>query len=387
MFRSILTTSAIVALAAGASAQNQLPAGNISHAVAPSTGIYKMDTGFEATPIAYRSGPETLFNNRDGVTYYFTYSLATDEYADGGAFPARGVTGEEQVNGLTFEYCSAMADPNGTGVLDTELRFYEANDQANFAGIVGWVDASNRNEACILGLTGLPGDQQGTGIGCWILGLDLAGGFECTLPQESAPGTLEAWGWSMTYLDPAGTSGPLLDSIVGATNFGYGVSDQFQWYDMTQVAGAENLGAYWFGGAPKLNANFNLSLEGNANDSMAYSAANPLANDTLVWGADSEVRPGQAASWSVANTDGSTSYAMLVSSGQASIPVIAGGTATLLVSPNFIAGPFNMGTAGTQSANLPGNLPPAFYTQAAGFVGALGPANSTSASNGMKHSN
>ena len=75
MFRSIITTAAIAALAAGASAQSQLPAGNLHTSVAPSAGIYKMDTGFEATSVAYRSGPETIFNNQDGLIYYYTTCL------------------------------------------------------------------------------------------------------------------------------------------------------------------------------------------------------------------------------------------------------------------------------------------------------------------------
>ena len=388
MFRSIITTAAIAALAAGASAQSQLPAGNLHPSVAPSTGIYKMDTGFEATSVAYRSGPETIFNNRDGLVYYYTTVASTTEYADGGSFPAQGVSGMEQVNGLTWSYCSGMADLSGAGVLDTELRFYSENDSANYGGIVGWVDANTRNEACILGIAGLPGDQAGTGFACWVIGLDLAGGFECTLPQESAAGLGETWGWSMTYLDLLASSGPMLDSITGGAVGGYGSFDHFQWYDMTAALGTENLGAYWFGGGAKLQGSFDLSLEGNVNDSTSYSSANPGANDTVGFTCTSEVRGGQAAGWAVTNPDGASSYGMLVSTGSADLPIIAGGSASLLINHQTMpAGPFSMGTAGSFGANLPSNVPSNIYAQAVAHTGALTPGNCTAASNGMKSVN
>jgi hypothetical protein len=388
MFRSIITTAAIAALAAGASAQSQLPAGNLHRSVDSSTGIYKMDTGFEATSVAYRSGPETIFNNRDGMTYYYTTSWTTDEYADGGAFAAQGVSGAEQVNGMTFTYCTPMADLSGTGVLDTELRFYTENDSANFGGIVGWVDANTRNEACALGLAGLPGDQAGTGFACWIISLDLAGGYECTLPQESAAGLGETWGWSMTYLDPLNGSGPLLDSITGGAIGGYGSFDHFQWYDMSLPLGTENTGAYWFGGGAKLQASWDLSLEGNVNDSTSYTSANPGANDTLGFTCTSEIRPGQAGGWAVTNPDGTSGYALLISTGSADIPIIAGGSASLLIRHQSMpAGPFPMGTGGSFGLNLPNNIPSTLYFQAAEYSGALAPGNTTAASNGMKSVN
>ncbi|MFT7516639.1 MAG: hypothetical protein ACI84O_000424 [Myxococcota bacterium] len=389
MFHNFITTAAIVALAAGASAQSQLPAGNLHRTATPSTGIYKMDTGFEATSLAYRSGPETIFNNRDGLTYYYTTSWTTDEFADGGSFPAQGVSGVEQVNGMTFTYCTEMDDTALLGVLDTELRFYSENDSAAFAGIVGWVDAGNRNEACILGIGGLPGDQAGTGFACWVVGLDLAGGFECTLPQESATGLAETWGWSMTYLDPLNTSGPILDSITGGAVQGYGTFDHFQAYDMTQLPGAENLGAFWFGGGAKAQGGFDLSLEGTANDSMAYYSAAPGANDTIGFQADSSIRPSQPANWSVTNTDGSTIYAMLVSLGSADLPIVAGGSASLLINHTVMpAGPFPMGTGGAFSVGMmPPSLPSAVYAQALSYTGALSPANTTGASNGVRSVN
>jgi len=388
MFRSIITTAAIAALAAGASAQSQLPAGNLHKAVAPSTGFYNMDTGFEATSVAYRSGPETIFNNRSGGAYYYTTVAATTEYADGGSFPANGVSGMEQVNGFTFTYCSGLADLSGTGVLDTEMRFYAENDSANYAGIVGWVDADNRNEACALGLAGLPGDTSGGGLECWIMTVDLSGGGECTLPQESAAGLAETAGWSMTYLDALASSGPLLDSIKGAATVGgYGAFDHFQWYDMTAPLGTENLGAYWFGGGAKVQGSFDMSLAGNVNDSTSYSSANPGANDSVNLTCTSEIRAGQAGGWAVTNPNGSSSYGIAFSTGSRDLNILNGGTASLLINHQTMpAGPFNM-AGGSFGANIPNNIPSALYAQAFAHTGALNPGNISAASNGMKSVN
>jgi hypothetical protein len=169
---------------------------------------------------------------------------------------------------------------------------------------------------------------------------------------------------------------------------GYGSFDHFQWYDMTAALGTENLGAYWFGGGAKLQASWDLSLEGNVNDSTSYSSANPGANDTIGFTCTSEVRAGQAAGWAVTNADGTSDYAMLVSTGSADLPIVAGGSASLLINHQSMpAGPFPMGTAGAFGANLPSNIPSSIYAQAVSYAGALSPANTTGASNGMKSVN
>jgi hypothetical protein len=157
---------------------------------------------------------------------------------------------------------------------------------------------------------------------------------------------------------------------------------------MTQPLGTENLGAYWFGGGAKAQGSFDLSLEGNVSDSTSYMSANPGANDTIGWTCATEVRGGQAATWAVTNPDGASDYAMLVSTGSADIPVVAGGSASLLINHTTMpAGPFPMGTGGSMTANLPASVPPSVYTQAVAYSGALAPANTTAASNGMKSVN
>jgi hypothetical protein len=388
MFRSIFASAAALAIVAGATAQNQLPAGNLHKSVTPSHGVYSLESGFQVSTQAYRSGPETLYNNRDGATYYYTTVADTDEYVDEGSFARRGVTHTEQVNGITFEYCSAMPDPLGTNdVLDTELRMYDSTVAG--AGPPSWTSSSaDHGATCSLGLVGLPGDG-GAGFACWIVTVDLTGGYECTLPQELSAGSADTFGWSMMYLDPAGSTGPILDSLVGATSVGYGALDQFEWYDLLQAAGSEYLGSYWFGGVAKAQGSFNMSMQGNVNDTSAYYSATPGANDTVDWQATAEVRGGQAAGWAVTNPDGVHNYGMLVSKHSADIGIV-GGTASLLISPspaNLLHAPIPMGVGGAFGANMPPSLPANIYTQAVQHTGALTPGNTTAASNGLHHSN
>jgi len=348
-------------------------------------GSYNPRTGFEQNNTAYRSGPETLFNNREGITYYYIVSYHDEEYVDEGAFPQRGVNQTEQVNGLIWDYCSGLSDPVGDA-LTVEFRLYQ--DTVPFFGPTGWTASTfDHGSICAHSLVGLPGDTLLTGLTCWIITLDLANGFECTLPQELTPGGMEAFGWSAMYLDPTDTSGPLLDSRVGALHNGYGNIDLIEIFNLSRPAGSEYQGTWW-GGGPKTLANFNFTLFGNVNDTEAYYSAAPLPNDLLEWQASAEVRGGAAASWSVTNPDGLSNYSMLVSSAAADSPLLAGGTASLLVHPGrLLTTPIPMGTTGSFGASLPVNLPASLYTQAVQHTGALAPPNTTAASNGLKHSN
>jgi len=122
-----------MALAAGASAQVQQSAGSINTKVAPNKGAYNMETGFElAAPQTYRLGPETIFDNTQGATYYFTTMLSTEEFVDEMAFPADDIDGDEQIDGVVWEYCSTTPDAGTNDVVDVELRFY--NDTVLGAG-------------------------------------------------------------------------------------------------------------------------------------------------------------------------------------------------------------------------------------------------------------
>ncbi len=379
MLRSIATGVALLGLMAGATAQQQtLTTGTANRTVAPQHGVYKMESGFELTQSTPRTGPDTLFNNRGGEYYFDTLNQSTSfEYVDEGSFPQTGVNGTEQVNELVWEYCSFEPDDPGGVALNpgSVMTFY--NETIFNAGATGWPTFQ-----CGYAIAGLPQwDGNPAGLNCWIITLDLSGGFECTLPQEQTLGGAETFGWSNTYLSL--NTGP----VFGSTN-GYGVVDGFEWYDLTQPAGAEYQFNVFFGGGPKAQANWNLELNGYANDTEAYYSAAPLANDTVQWNTSGEVRAGSLAGWVVENPDGVSNYGMLVSNGAVDSPVVAGGTASLLVnSSGLLTSPIPMGTAGSFGVNLPPSIPSSIFTQAVQHTGALSLASTTAASNGLQHSN
>ena len=382
MIFRIITSFAVVALATTASAQTpQQAAVTLQPATSSTTLSYTMGEGYEIVNQAQRSGPETIFNNRGGLVYYYTLFANTDEFVDEGSFPLTGVNSTEQANGMTFDYCSAS-----TGIADVtvEIRLY--SETVGFVGVTGWVDANNRNETCGYLVAGLPGGAAGGSLQCWSVGLNLAGGFECTLPQEAAAGSMDNFGWSIMYSDAllSGVTGPLLGSTSG-----YGVQDYFEYYDMTQPLGAEYLGTFWFGGGPTQQANFVMSLEGNPTDTVAYYSANPGTADFVELQADVEVRAGQAAGWTITNPTAGQSYALIASTGTADIAALVGGNAHLLVNwmgAPLLPAPFVM-AGGSYAQNLPGALPPSINVQAAEYAGALTPGNITAMSNGLRHSN
>ncbi len=339
---------------------------------------YTFGEGYEIVHQAQRSGPETIFNNRSGIVYYYATGAATDEFVDEGSFPHAGVNGTEQVNGLTFDYCSGVPDPLGTAIT-TELRLYEETIACQ--GVTGWVDANNRNEACGYLLAGLPGDTGMAGLSCWTIVVDLAGGFECTLPQEQTPGSMNNFGWSAIYFDMLNLNltGPVLNSS------GYGTQPWFEYYDLSQPLGAEYLGCWWF----SYPISFSMSMEGPPTDTVAYYSANPGTADTVELQGDVEVRAGQAAGWTITNPAAGKSYALIASTGKKDLGVLVGGTAHLLVDwlgNPLLNNPIVM-VGGTYAQSLPPALPASIHVQAAEYTGSLTPANITAMSNGLTHSN
>ena len=342
-----------------------------------------MGEGYQVVTQAQRSGPETIFNNRSGAIYYYATIPQTEEWVDEGSFAMHGVNNTEQVNGMGFDYCSSVPDPLGDAIT-IELRFYE--ETIGFSGVTGWADANNRNEKCGYIIPGLPGDTSLTGGSCWAINLDLSHGFECTLPQEQTAGGMETFGWSNVYTTavPTGATGPFLGGTTG-----YGVQDYFELYDLTQALGAEYQGTFNFGGAPRAQANFPMSLEGNPTDTVAYYSAAPGTADTIDLQADVEVRAGQAAGWTITNPTVGSNYALVASTSTVDLPVLVGGNAHLLVNwlgAPLLPAPFLM-PGGAYSQVLPAAIPPTINVQAAEYTGALTPANVTAMSNGLTHSN
>ncbi|PCJ52356.1 MAG: hypothetical protein COA70_12590 [Planctomycetota bacterium] len=400
MFRYIVASAAVMTLAVGASAQTQqISAGNLHRTVAPTHGVYNMTTGFEVNAQSYRSGPATIFDNMDGVGYYFSTVGATEEWIDSVAFAADEISGNEQINGFDFNYCSLLFDAAGTAIT-TEVRFYD--DNPGFAEPTGWTGAGTiQNAACAYGLAGLPGDTSGTGISCWAVGIDLMCGFECSVPQEVTPGGITEFngvGWMYLDASLSGLTGPNLGSTVLQTTPGYGTRDLFELMDLA-VIGGEWQGTFFFGGAPKAQAYFDLTLYGDGIlNTDVVNADAPDTGDVLCLGSDVALVAGNAVTWALDDAGGtavfpSAAYAMLVGTAgsSAGFGSIAGAGTTLLVDPGsllFPPTPFIMAGAvpSVTTPTLPG-LPPTIWAQSLGFNGGVGPGNAAEASNALRSNN
>ncbi|MBC8369185.1 MAG: hypothetical protein H8E25_04235 [Planctomycetes bacterium] len=340
---------------------------NINH------GVYRFDTGFEQTQFDYRSGPDTIFDGSVGLSYYYIVAGTDLELIDDGSLAQRGTLGQEQVNGISLSYCTS------SNQVDCELRFYA--DNIYNAGPSGWIDQTNRGEACVYGLTGLPGSFSGTGFSCWLLTIDLSGGFECTLPQEQVAGSADSFGWSVQWLTPSSATG--LFALNPSGQQGYGTRPSMEVYDLSQPHGSEYQGALAHLG------NFNTKWFGNVEDTVAYYPFAPLANDTVRFNALTPIRSGAVASWEVENVDPAATYGMIVSSQSADLPIMANGTASLLLNHNFmLVNPLSLGASGAISATIPPVvLPNVIFTQAVKLNGILSPSNVIAASNGLAHYN
>ncbi|PCJ52357.1 MAG: hypothetical protein COA70_12595 [Planctomycetota bacterium] len=388
-------------LAVGASAQTQqISAGNLHRTVAPTHGVYNMTTGFEVNAQSYRSGPATIFDNTDGVGYYFSTLASNDiEWIDSVAFAADEISGDEQINGFVFNYCSLLADPVGDAIT-TEVRFYD--DNPGFAEPTGWTDlvaGTIQNAACAYGIAGLPGDTSLAGISCWGVTIDLHCGFECSVPQEiTFGGVTEFNGVGWMYMDAfgGGSTGPNLGSTVLQTSPGYGTRDLFELMDLA-IVGGEWQGTFWFGGAPKAQAYFDLTLFGDGIlDTDVVNADLPDTGDVLCLGSDMEFRAGNAVTWALDDAGGtavfpSAAYAMLVGTAGGNFGAAAGAGTTLLVDPGsllFPPTPFVMSGAvpSVTTPTLPG-LPPTVWAQSLGFNGGIGAGNAAEASNALRHNN
>ncbi len=360
MFRNILTGIAVLALVANASAQTQTA--NFKKAATPEfAGVYRVDTGFVSSSPEMRMGPDVVYNNSI-IGNYYTTPGAFQSYLDEGAFPDRGISGTEQVNGFEWLYCSGTPDAAGNSLNVTIVMY---NEGVACDAPINWP-----NPDCGYMVSGLPGDIGANGLSCWQVWLDFSGGYECTLQTEDAGVTDRQFNWSVVYEDDA--TGPFL------TRGGYRTEDFFVWDDT--LAGAI-VGCYWFGGVPF--ASFGVKLYGMSNDTNAYYSSAPGAADTVDF-TSTEIKAGSQGTWAVTNPTGNN-YSLVATMAAGEISVLGG---TLLIDyPNFLPPtPLAMGSAGSLTTNLPA-LPPHLYTQAIEHTGNLSAATVAGFSNGLHHMN
>lgn len=394
--RYSLACLSLLLLGSSAFAQAQNRAGTQERVTPPQRGTYDLTTGFQPGAPTARSGPETIFDNSAGTEYYWSMFSHAEEYIDEIAFVARDLDGDEQINGLRWEYCTFSSAP-----VDLELRFY--TDTVFGAGPSSWFvgPGTNQNAACAYGLSGLPPDSNPADSipTCWQVDLDLECGFECSLPQELTPGGMTEF-LGVGWMYDGGQSGPVLDSTwgpggPGTAVPGYGSQDYFELFDLALGLGQEYVGTFNFGGGSKIQASFQLTLYGNGIlDTDVVNASAPDIGDLHCLKTDTELRPGASVTWSLVDpgTPGLT-YALIV--GTQGDPLgygpIAGPTVSLLIDPAFaLMPPTPLLMPGTTpmytSPPLPG-LPPSLYVQAFGFSGGVARGNVVESSNALRHRN
>ena len=362
-----------------------------------------MTTVFELGAPTYRAGPETIFDNTGGLTYYFSFMGFTEEWIDTCAFAATDLNRVEQINGFDFNFCSNVP---GITPVTAEIRFYD--DYVLGAAPTGWTSGGTvQNAACAYSINGLPGGGGGIGgLSCYEIAVDLVGGYECSMPQEQTPGgTTDFVGIGWMFLDPGASSlsGPYLGSTItsagpGTAMPGYGSLDRFEVMDLA-VVGAEHQGSFNFQNVPKAQGTFNIVLYGDGiTDTDVVYAEAPNVNDVLTLGSDVEFRTGNAVTWALNDLSGtavfpSAAYAMLIGrrGNAAGFGTFAGSRTTLLIHPySFlpVQSPLLMGGAvpSVTTPPLPG-LPPTIWAQAFGFNGSVGPGNAAEASNALRHDN
>lgn len=370
---AVLTTPATVF------GQSQAPTrGKIQKASTPTPISYSLQEGVYSSPQSgNRFGPETIFDNTDGLSYYYLNHNVGEEWIDECAFSASDLDGLEQINGFTFEYCTATSINT-----DAEVRFY--TDTVFGIGPTSWPLAQ-----CAYGLAGLPGTAGGLPA-CWAVTINLEGGFECTVPQESVPGGFTDF-VGVGYMLLQADAGLILDSLVapggGPAVPGYGSQDYFEVFDAWGHVQTISTGL------ANAQASFNLVLYGDGIlDTKVVNPDTPLPGDSLYLKSDSEFRNGSQVTFTLNNT-GAGTFGLVFATNLAATPSVIGSNVTLLLDASSILSPPGLvmmsgGPSATYTTPpLPG-LPPTVYVQAFEFSAPpFSPASVIAGSNALKMDN
>lgn len=328
-------------------------------------GIYHPAHGLRNPDLDTRSGPVLIYNNFD-LSNYYSIPGAHQEWIDTGAFLPRNTDSREQVNGMSFLYCSSEDAPNG---INTVFRLYD--ETIVCAGPPTWPAAD-----CSYSIPGLPGGDNGN-LACWRVAVDLTG-FECNLTTD-ASGT-RLFGFSHTWQNS--TTGPWLSSG------GLGNNNSFVWFDTTAPnANSAFMGCYWFGGQPHLG--FACALTGSPAETRAINASLPGSADSLSLCVNAEVQNGNTVQFEVRDRETNTLLPskLWVSARQIDHHLLAG---PLGLDAHLLAGyvdriPNNgtrSSTTGIFATTLAGIPSGVYFTQAA-TVDAQG--RPTALSNALRH--
>jgi hypothetical protein len=358
MIRSFLCGAATLLLGTSLVAQQTLP---VHEAVQPKfAGVYKAATGEFLPASQERSISVVIFNNMT-LTNYYSVPGANQEWIDDGILndrnqsPGHGPWFSDQVNAFDFIYCSSDVAPTGT----ITITYYDENVEC--AGPVNLVPL------CAYAITGLPMGTATGALQCWIVSVDLKGGFECPNNAAQTFRTTEAhpanplFGWGI--IPALNNTGPWI------RKGGKGTVNDFTWFDRS-VSPPIFVGCFWFGGVPF--ASFAMKMYGYEPNVICLIDTD--TNPNCRWGNNNldvvnvditdpgglgrGIRKGALGRWAVRNPTPTKNYYLLHSPNLGCLSVNSNfGQFTLLLDnsplPTIIPMP-----NGVLQANVPSNVPP-----------------------------
>lgn len=258
-------------------------------------GHYDFEHGFTVTSGGSRTiGPDVLYDTIGNPAYYYGVfgSAEKQELLDSLQLPNRGLSGEEQVNGMSWNYCEG----GYTAYFSAYLSLY--TDTVACVGPSAWIPGVPSFADCFYRIDNLPGS------GCWNVTIDLSGGFECTLPDLTNPasGAQGSIGWSVTPFNTNGS--PYLGPFINAGPPPPGSQPTFDWRDWS----GQYFGAYVHGGC-FISGDFLVALYGSPIDVQSCFGSNSL--DTLVFEATNAVENGAPFHFDVTGVGGSGRFYLL----------------------------------------------------------------------------
>jgi len=370
-------------------AQQQLPASSLQPVSNLQYGAYDFANGFTVTSGAHRTiGPDVLFDTTANFSYYYGVigsDTTKQEWLDEAWLPNRGLSGEEQITGMSWSYCEG----GYTAYFDAFVSIY--TDTVACHGPSAWVPATPSFADCLYVVNGIPGN------GCWNVMIELSRGMECVLPDSSNPaaGTQGTIGWSVTPFNC--NNSPLLGPLLGRQADAMpGSQDLMEWRDWN----GNYFGSYVYGGCFWLaggqsRLDFLVGFYGAAVDVQNCYGSNAL--DTLYLEAADQVENGATWNYDVTGVAGGSQRAFLMvqpdpagsdpGCDQATMGGLGGAfTRQVAISSTM---PFALGVVSADfsgSLSIPANPPNAhvlFQVITFPTTGPIHPANVKSASNGI----
>jgi len=372
MLRNILTGMAVVALCAGATAQNTASYHSKANTPVKYLGEYQMASG--EWSLASRAGSRVLYNCTTWGNYYSTVgnsgtTVADQLWIDEGVIADSNGSNVDQVNGFDFAYCSSDLDPTGNSG-SIGIYFYDDYTPCTTPPAA----------TCAYVITGLPLGSNGN-TACWGVGIDLEGGSECTTDAAALFQTTDAgvsdrsFGWafgSNPGMSGMNDTGSIMDlpcaTPVQSAGCGSGNQNFFWWED---PAGAWN-GCYWFGGIPYASFSMKMYAPGSGTANYGYGNGITLSCDTYAQGGNS----------TFSSVGHSPSNTITLAVSQSTWDLSFAGQTILVQYPFMATLPMDAAT-GTVSVTIPTGVPDPVYCMVIECAGAFNPGNFANASNGV----